>query len=132
MAELIAVTFNEGEPLDVTKLNNLRLNITNTYESVAGLQNATLDGKTVPMIDFGTVDVITKVGSSSPVNLPINPNFTGTPTFIVSIGGGSVGSAIAIPRVIGQAGSTPQVIVNSTKDVGTVKVNYIAIQNKTV
>jgi hypothetical protein len=132
MADLIAVTFNEGEPLDVTKLNNLRLNITNTYESVAGLQSATLDEKTVNVIDFGTVDVITKVGSSSPVNLPINPNFTGTPTFIVSIGGGSIKDAIVIPRVIGQSGSTPQVIVNSTKDVGTVKINYIAIQNKTV
>lgn len=132
MADLIPVTFNEGEPLDVTKLNNLRLNITNTYETAASLQSATLDGRTIPMIDFGTVDVITKVGASSPVNLPINPNFSGTPTFIVSIGGGSVGSAMAVPRVIGQGGSTPQVIVNSTKDVGTVKVNFIAIQNKTV
>ena len=132
MADLIPVTFNEGEPLDVTKLNNLRLNITNTYETAASLQSATLDGKTIPMIDFGTVDVITKVGASSPVNLPINPNFSGTPTFIVSIGGGSIGAATVIPRIIGQAGSTPQVIVNSSKDVGTVKVNYIAIQNKTV
>ena len=43
MADLIPVTFNEGEPLDVTKLNNLRLNITNTYATAASLQNATLD-----------------------------------------------------------------------------------------
>lgn len=130
MADLIPVTFNEGEPLDVNKLNNLRLNQVTTYQIAASLQNSTIDGKTVPMIDYGSVNVVTKLGPSSPVNLPINPNFTGTPTFIVSIGGGSVGSAMAVPRVIGQSGSNPQVIVNSTKDVGTVQVNYIAVQNK--
>ena len=130
MADLIPVTFNEGEPLDVNKLNNLRLNQVTTYQIASSLQNSTIDGKTVPMIDFGSVNVVTKLGSSAAVSLPINPNFTGTPTFIVSIGGGSVGSAIAIPRVINQSSSNPQVIVNSTKDVGTVQVNYIAIQNK--
>ena len=131
MADLIPVTFNEGEPLDVSKLNNLRLNQVTTYQIASSLQNSTIDGKTVPMIDYGSVNVtISKVGSNGPVALPINPNFTGTPTFIVSIGGGSVGSAIAIPRVINQSSSNPQVIVNSTKDVGTVQVNYIAIQNK--
>lgn len=130
MADLIPVTFNEGEPLDVSKLNNLRLNQVTTYQIASSLQNSTIDGKTVPMIDFGSVNVVTKLGSSAAVSLPINPNFTGTPTFIVSIGGGSVGSAIAIPRVINQSSSNPQVIVNSTKDVGTVQVNYIAIQNK--
>ena len=130
MADLIPVTFNEGEPLDVSKLNNLRLNQVTTYQIASSLQNSTIDGKTVPMIDFGSVNVVTKLGSSAAVSLPINPNFTGTPTFIVSIGGGSVGSAIAIPRVINQSGSNPQVIVNSTKDVGTIQVNYIAIQNK--
>ena len=130
MADLIPVTFNEGEPLDVSKLNNLRLNQVTTYQIASSLQNSTIDGKTVPMIDYGSVNVVTKLGSSAAVSLPINPNFTGTPTFIVSIGGGSVGSAIAIPRVINQSSSNPQVIVNSTKDVGTVQVNYIAIQNK--
>ena len=130
MADLIPVTFNEGEPLDVSKLNNLRLNQVTTYQIASSLQNSTIDGKTVPMIDYGSVNVVTKLGSSAAVSLPINPNFTGTPTFIVSIGGGSVGTAIAIPRVIGQSGSNPQVIVNSTKDVGTIQINYIAIQNK--
>jgi hypothetical protein len=134
MADLIPVTFNEGEPLDVTKLNNLRLNITNTYETAASLQNATLDGKTVPMIDFGSVDVVVnKVGSNGPVNLPINSNFSGTPLFIVSIGGGEIGSAIVSARVIGQSGSTPQVLVQSSAALNkTIKVNFIAIQNKTV
>jgi hypothetical protein len=114
MADLIPVTFNEGEPLDVSKLNNLRLNQVTTYQIASSLQNSTIDGKTVPMIDYGSVNVVTKLGSSAAVSLPINPNFTGTPTIIVSIGGGSVGSAIAIPRVFGQSGSNPQVIVNST------------------
>lgn len=130
MADLIPVTFNEGEPLDVSKLNNLRLNQVTTYQIASSLQNATIDGKTFPKIDFGTVNVVTKLGSSTAVNLPISSGFVGTPTFIVSIGGGSVGSATVIPRVIGQSGSNPQVIVNSTKDVGTIQVNFIAIQNQ--
>ena len=74
MADLIPVTFNEGEPLDVSKLNNLRLNQVTTYQIASSLQNSTIDGKTVPMIDYGSVNVtISKVGSNGPVALPINP-----------------------------------------------------------
>ena len=85
MADLIPVTFNEGEPLDVTKLNNLRLNITNTYESVAGLQSATLDEKTVNVIDFGTVQLKTVANKASdavilPINLLVTPQWSWSTT----------------------------------------------------
>ncbi len=130
MADLIPVTFNEGEPLDVNKLNNIRLNQVTTYEMASSLQNATIDGKTFPKIDFGSVNVVTKVGSSVAVNLPISASFTGAATFIVSIGGGSIKDAIAIPRVINGSTPNPQVIINSNKAVGTIVVNYIAIQSQ--
>jgi hypothetical protein len=133
MADLIPVTFNEGEPLDVTKLNNLRLNITNTYATAASLQNATLDGKSIPVIDFGTVTVKTVANKASEgVNLPINPNFSGTPMFFVSIGGGSTKDA-QITLGIRNANSTtssPQVYAISTVGNLTITVNYIAIQKK--
>ena len=131
MADLIPVTFNEGEPLDVTKLNNLRLNITNTYATASSLQNATLDGKSIPVIDSGTVQVKTKVGKSDPVNLPINPNFSGTPMFIVSIGGGSTSGA-QITLAIQNAASAPQVYAISNKADLNITVNYIAIEKKSI
>jgi hypothetical protein len=133
MADLIPVTFNEGEPLDVSKLNNLRLNQVTTYQIASSLQNSTIDGKTVPMIDYGSVNVtISKVGSNGPVALPINANFVGTPTFIVSIGGGEIGSAMVSPRVV-SATKDPGVIVQSSAALNkTIQVNYIAVQNKSV
>jgi hypothetical protein len=133
MADLIPVTFNEGEPLDVTKLNNLRLNITNTYATAASLQNATLDGKTIPLIDHGTVQLKTKLGKSDPVNLPINPSFSGNPTFIVSIGGGSIPKDAQITLAVQGAASTtssPSVYALSNKADLNITVNYIAIQKK--
>lgn len=136
MASLIPVTFNEGEPLDVTKLNNLRLNITETYATAAALQNATLDGKSIPVIDSGTVQLTTKLGKSDPVNLPINPSFQGTPMFIVSIGGGTLKSGNVTAQVtlaVQKADSgTPAVYANSTVAGLNIIVNYIAIQKKSV
>ncbi len=133
MAELIPVTFNEGEPLDVNKLNNIRLNQVTTYQMASSLQNATIDGKTVPIIDFGSVSVaVSKIGSNGPVVLPINANFVGIPTFIVSIGGGEIGSAIVSPRLV-SATTAPAVMVQSSVALNkNIQVNYIAIQNKSV
>lgn len=44
--EFIPVVFNDGEPLDPTKLNNLVKNVNNVYQSAA-LANSTLGGSTV-------------------------------------------------------------------------------------
>ena len=133
MADLIPVTFNEGEPLDVSKLNNLRLNQVTTYEIASSFQNATINGKTVPMIDFDTVNVtVNKIGANGPTLLPINANFVGIPTFIVSIGGGSIGDAVVSARVI-NASTAPAVMVQSSAALNkTIQVNYIAVQNKSV
>ena len=134
MADLIPVTFNEGEPLDVNKLNNLRLNQVKTYEIASSLQNSTIDGKTVPMIDYGSVTVtVNRIGSNGPVSLPVNANFVGTPTFILSIGGGSVGDAIVSPRIVNGTSTAPQVYVQSNVALNKpIQVNYIAVQNKSV
>ena len=132
MADLIPVTFNEGEPLDVTKLNNLRLNITNTYATASSLQNATLDGKSIPVIDCGTVIVKTIANKSSdPVILPINPNFSGTPMFFVSIGGGSTSGA-QITLGIRNAATSPAVYAISTVGNLNITVNYLAIEKKSI
>ena len=132
MADLIPVTFNEGEPLDVTKLNNLRLNITNTYATAAALQNATLDSKSIPVIDSGTVQIKTKVGKSDPENLPINPNFSKTPMFVISIGGGSIPKDAQITLGIQNGASTPQAYAISNKADLNIVVNYIAIEKKSI
>ena len=135
MADLIPVTFNEGEPLDVTKLNNLRLNITETYATAAALQNATLDGKSIPLIDSGTIQITTKLGKTDGVNLPISPSFSGTPMFILSIGGGSIPKDAQITLGIQNGTSTtrsPQAYAISNKADLNITVNYIAIQKKSI
>lgn len=51
----IPVVFNDGEPLDPTKLNNLMANITNVYASQSSLNNSTVDGTPigVPIVWIG-------------------------------------------------------------------------------
>jgi hypothetical protein len=46
--EFIPVVFNDGEPLDPTKLNNLVRNINNVYQSASiSLSNQTMSGVTI-------------------------------------------------------------------------------------
>lgn len=51
----IPVVFNDGEPLDPTKLNNLMANITNVYAAQSSLNNSTVDGTPigVPVVWLG-------------------------------------------------------------------------------
>ena len=76
MAQLTPVTFNEGEPLDVNKLNNLVTNVTNTYTTASQLQNSTTTGTQTITFDAGTVVVTTQAKTTfGSTTLPINPKF---------------------------------------------------------
>jgi len=50
------VTFNEGEPLDIDKLNSISSNISNTWSATNAVFNTTTGGQEkpyVPVIEFG-------------------------------------------------------------------------------
>lgn len=95
MPDLIPVVFNEGEPLDPNKLNDLRSNITNTYQVSAGLQNAFANQSKTILLDVGVTESKTFTSRASgsafqilQYDLPINSKFgNNVPTYVVSLKG---------------------------------------------
>ena len=129
MAQLTPVTFNEGEPLDVNKLNSLVTNVTNTYTTASQLQNSTTTGTQTITFDASSFDVTTGATANTqtvPVLLPINPKFgTNIPNYIVSIGS-EVVSGEVVSIGIKDAKTAPAVVINSNKAKKTYTVNWIA------
>lgn len=90
MPDLIPVVFSEGEPLDPNKLNDLRSNITNTYQVSAGLQNAFANQAKTILLDVGVTESkkVNKGKVPTEYFLPINSKFgNNTPTYVVSLKG---------------------------------------------
>jgi len=133
MADLISVVFNEGEPLDPKKLNDLRLNITNTYATASSLQNSTSSGTQTILMDTGqTPSVTVTVGKIGTVALPINAKFGSTiPTFVVSLGSTlAAGDSVSV-GVTNTSTQTPKAVISySAAPKGTTSksfvINYIA------
>lgn len=133
MATLKQPIFNDGEPLDASKLNDLKDGLTKTYQIAQGLQNTLEDGTTtVPVISAGsiTIPALTAAagGPSAIVDLPVDAKFNGeTPIYTISIGGGSIDSKRQITlRII----NSKQVQYFSNGPVGELKINYIAFKEK--
>jgi hypothetical protein len=113
MADLIPVTFNEGEPLDPKKLNDLRLNITNTYQAAAAFQSSTASGTQTLLMDAGTITVACTQGTISTAALQIDAKFkTSIPYFLVSIGSEIYTGDVVSVGVKGNNTQTPQAVIN--------------------
>lgn len=133
MATLKQPIFNDGEPLDASKLNDLKDGLTKTYQIAQGLQNTLEDGTTtVPVISAGyvTIAALTSAdgGYSSIVDLPVDAKFNGeNPIYTVSIAGGSIAKNRQVTlRIIN--GKQVQYISNGP--VGELKISYIAFKEK--
>lgn len=133
MATLKQPIFNDGEPLDASKLNDLKDGLTKTYQIAQGLQNTLEDGTTtIPIISGGsiTIPAVTAAagGPSQVVDLPVDAKFNNeTPFYTVSIGGGSIDPKRQITlRII----NGKQVQYFSNGPVGELKINYIAFKEK--
>ena len=133
MATLKQPIFNDGEPLDASKLNDLKDGLTKTYQIAQGLQNTLEDGTTtIPIISGGSIPIpaVTAAagGPSAIVDLPVDAKFNGeTPIYTISIGGGSIspGRQITLRIINGK-----QVQYFSNGPVGELKINYIAFKEK--
>jgi len=126
-----SVVFNEGEPLDPNKLNQLQLNLSDVYKTSSSLYNATLNDQgapTIPVITSGQFNLTTSIPPES-VLLPISPSFKSIPRFFCTIGGGSLGGA-QITLAIKNATSAPALYAISTKAGLTITINWLAIENK--
>ena len=133
MATLKQPIFNDGEPLDASKLNDLKDGLTKTYQIAQGLQNTLEDGTTtVPVISGGsiTIPAVTSAsgGPSAIVDLPVDAKFNGeNPIYTISIAGGSIPNKTQITlRII----NGKQVQYFSNGPVGELKINYIAFKEK--
>jgi len=133
VATLKQPIFNDGEPLDASKLNDLKDGLTKTYQIAQGLQNTLEDGTTtVPVISAGTITIPaltnTAGGNSATVDLPVDAKFNGeTPIYTISIAGGSIPNKTQITlRIINKK----QVQYISNGPVGELTISYIAFKEK--
>ena len=136
MATLKQPIFNDGEPLDASKLNDLKDGLTKTYQIAQGLQNTLEDGTTtVPVISAGfvTIPALTAAdgGPSQVVDLPLDAKFNGElPIYTVCIGGGSFGSNSSKRQITLRIINNKQVQYFSNGPVGELRINYIAFKEK--
>jgi hypothetical protein len=129
------VIFNEGEPLDPDKLNKLQTNIANTYQTSSTLYNATVGNQTqayVPVMNCNYV-IFEKLTANKVSRLPFDPGsmFTGTP-FVVAGVRSNFGDAEQITVSVVNLTSKPEILCMSTKDHTNVRVEWIAMEKKTV
>ena len=127
--QLRAVEFNEGEPLDPNKLNDLKHNIIITYEE-AVKNNSDTGYKT--LFDSGSEDIIIKkdgtTGTSKELSLGTLPN----PSIIASIGSALPFGTFATLS-IQDATTRPKIRVSispASKAGITLKVNYLLVSKQ--
>lgn len=124
------VVFNEGEPLDPNKLNQLQTNFTEVNKNSLANATKTEDGSLkIPLIDAGTVSLTTVVGKTNAVVLPKNSAFKGIPTYFCTIGGGSTDSNQWITLGIQNASTNPAVYAISNVAGKALTINYLAIED---
>ena len=129
------VVFNEGEPLDPDKLNKLQTNIANTYQTSSTLDNATVGSQTqayVPVMNCGYL-IFPKLTANKKVPLAFDPGtmFTGTP-FVVAGVRSNFGDAEQITVSVINLTSKPEIVCMSTKDRTDVRVEWIAMEKRTI
>lgn len=135
------VTFNEGAPFDPNDLNQLQANLTDVFAKSTSLLNATKDSSgqnRVAIVDQGSVTVTIKPNASVSQTVTFSPTFTaGADTgFVASVGQAltSTNAPISVSTVINseKTGGTIHVYSGAAKASGTVVINYIATQLKTI
>lgn len=129
------VIFNEGEPLDPDKLNKLQTNIANTYQTSSTLYNATVGNQTqayVPVMNCGYLE-FPKLVANKVSRLEFNPGnmFTGIPIVVANCRNTFEDGEQITVSVVGLA-SKPEILCMSTKGRSNVRVEWIAMEKRTV
>lgn len=123
--QLRAVEFNEGEPLDPNKLNDLKHNIIVAYEEAT---KNNLDTTYKTLFDSGYVDIAVKegVGLSEEISLG-----TLTNAFILPSIGGTLNPGIQATLSIVNPTTRPQIRVSLSQALTrTLKVNYLLVSKQ--
>jgi hypothetical protein len=134
--EFIPVVFNDGEPLDPTKLNNLVKNINNVYQSAAiSLSNSTTGTNPQVPVIFTFRHKFENVGAGKPQSITFNfgssfkPDEIASGKVYVSTGiKASIKDKDVITASVGGVTTTPTLFVNFSGDgTRTIYVDVIAI-----
>ena len=136
-----SVTFNEGAPFDPNDLNQLQTNLTDVFTTSRSLLNATKDASgqnRVALVDQGEITLTLK-GTT-----PVKDTVTFTSSFVSGQETGftaSIGQAIttaigvvSVSAVLNTTGTggTIYAVSNNSKATGTLKINWMAAQLKTI
>lgn len=129
------VVFNEGEPLDVDKLNKIQTNVANAYQLSNALTNATVGTQTqsyVPVMNSGYV-IFEKLEANKKATIAFEPGsmFTATPVVVAGLRSGiSDGEQISVSVI--NLTTKPEIAIISTKARTNVRVEWIAMQKKEI
>lgn len=135
MGEFNPVTFYQGAPIDVSQLNKLQQNITSAYTTTNSLLNATTTaGSTqsiLPVVYADTVEVkIT--GGKGDIAVTFTNKFNTTPTIVASLAQDPKDLSYAVSALATGTGSAKIYVVGPSTKNGTVKVSFIAVENRLV
>jgi hypothetical protein len=124
---LRTVVFNEGEPLDPNKLNDLYQNIKTVYEMAVKSYGS--DGSYKTNFDSGSVVIAVKdgVGDSEIIK---STTLTNKPLLIATIAGNLKPGVQATLSIVNED-SNPQIRVSVTPKVTrSLKINYILVEKE--
>jgi hypothetical protein len=127
--ELRAVEFNEGEPLDPNKLNDLKHNIIITYEE-AVKNNSDTGYKT--LLDSGSVDIVIKAKTATGTSEEISLGTLQNPSIIASIGSALKEGTLATLSIVDPT-KRPKIRVSISAAPSadlTIKVNYLLVSKQ--
>jgi hypothetical protein len=134
-----SVVFNEGEPLDPVKLNQLQLNLSDVYKTSSSLYNATLNDQgsaSVPVVYSGerTWKTTLKAGTryqSSGVTLPQSFDFN-SPIYTTASVAQQLPASTQISVSCYISSNTLRVDAITNKDIPGLIVHFTATQQKSV
>jgi len=131
-----SIVFNEGEPLDPNKLNQLQTNLADIYKTSNSLYNATVNDQgsaTVPVIHFGKIDSPKLVANvTTQMVLPIPSAFNpDSDIYVIASVAQSVGGKIISVYARKDVGRCLAFII-SNKDQDPVSISYLMVQQKSV
>ena len=131
------VTFNEGEPLDIDKLNAISSNISNTWSATNAVFNTTVAGQEQPFIPVMAFDQIEfkDVEPNTVYTLPLNFNnaFAGldVPRCVATVRSGlSAGQKVSVAVITLR--DNPRVQVVSSLKEKSLLIDWIAVSKKTI
>jgi hypothetical protein len=132
------ITFNEGEPLDPNKLNDLQKNTSSAYQASSVAYNTTLNSQSepvIPVIKSGTLEFgDMKAGDLKTKTLPADLVTAGLPTpQVVATFRNQVAKGQHVTVSVHTITGTPGVTVYvSGKDRDNLLVDWIAVTYKTI